>query len=562
LRFGARIFIANSPVCVPSLLLFLSLEKRAIMTNRSIYGLEHHGFDNLQAEYWNLSTAALCEQVIRHSEGIISHLGPVVVNTGQHTGRSPKDKFIVHEPQSAPLVWWGDVNREISHEQYVGLKKRMLDYFQGRSAFVLDCYAGQDEQYRLPIRIITSHAWQSLFARNLMVQPLFDALQHHVPEYTIIAAPSFDAVPAIDGTNSSTFIVVNFDERMVLIGGTRYAGEIKKSVFTIMNYLMPNKGVLSMHCSANIGNSPDDVAIFFGLSGTGKTTLSADASRMLIGDDEHGWSDNGIFNFEGGCYAKMINLDPEKEPEIYNTTRRFGTVLENVVINNITREIDVDDNSLTENTRAAYPLEFIPNAVARPVAGHPRNIFFLTADAFGVLPPISKLTPDQAQYHFLLGYTAKVAGTERGLGNEPQATFSACFGAPFLVHHPMKYAEMLSQKIEAHNCNVWLVNTGWTGGPYGVGQRMSLPHTRAMVNAALAGDLDHIPTYPHSIFHTQIPEHVPGVPNAILNPRDTWADPNAYDEAARQLARMFHQQFEKFQQHATIDIREAAPLIS
>ena len=495
------------------------------MTNRSHYGLEHHGFDNLQAECWNLSTAALCEQVIRHREGVLSSMGTVVVNTGQYTGRPPKTSSSCTS----------QVARRTSGGARSTARSPTTSLWASRNA----CWAifrvaapscwiptwGHDERYRLPIRIITSHAWQNLFSRNLMVQPPHDALENHVPEYTIIAAPSFNAVPEIDGTRSGAFVVVHFGERMVLIGGTRYAGEIKKSVFTIMNYLMPKRDVLSMHCSANIGDHPDDVAIFFGLSGTGKTTLSADARRTLIGDDEHGWSQDGIFNFEGGCYAKMIHLDPQKEPEIYNTSRRFGTVLENVVVDMTTREVDVDDNSLTENTRAAYPLEFIPNAAEHPVAGHPRNIFFLTADAFGVLPPISRLTPDQAQYHFLLGYTAKIAGTERGLGDEPQATFSACFGAPFLVHHPMKYAQMLSQNIEAHNCRVWLVNTGWTGGPFGVGERMALPHTRAMVDAALAGDLDDVPTYPHSVFHTQIPEHVPGVPDEILNPRNTWDDP-------------------------------------
>ena len=525
------------------------------------YGLENHGFQNLDGEYWNLSTPALYEQIIRFREGVIAHLGPVVVNTGEHTGRSPKDKFVVREPDSEHHIWWGKVNAPLSHEQYDNLRLRMLAYFQGRSAFVQDCFAGQDPEYHIPIRIITEHAWQSLFARNMFVTATPEELEQHTPQYTVIAAPNFHAVPAIDGTNSSAFIVLDLDERLVLIGGTRYAGEIKKSVFTIMNYLMPLQDVMSMHCSANYGEDVDDVAIFFGLSGTGKTTLSADQSRTLIGDDEHGWSDRGIFNYEGGCYAKMIHLSEKGEPEIYATTRRFGTILENVVVDMQGRRIDLDDNAHTENTRGAYPLSHIPNASHLGVAGHPRHIFFLTADAFGVLPPISRLTPEQAQYHFLAGYTAKVAGTERGLGSEPQAAFSTCFGAPFMVHHPTVYAELLSKKIQQHGCKVWLVNTGWTGGPYGVGSRMRLDYTRAMIHAAMEGKLDDVETRPDPVFGIGVPVAVPGVPQDLLNPRQTWDDPAAYDAQAHKLAQMFHAHFAEFADQASEAVRHAGPLM-
>jgi phosphoenolpyruvate carboxykinase (ATP) len=526
---------------------------------KSSFGLENHGFQNLDGEYWNLSTPALYEQIVRFREGVISHLGPVVVNTGEHTGRSPKDKFIVSEPDSEQHVWWGKVNVPISYVCYENLRRRMLAYFQGRAAFVQDCFAGQDPAYRVPIRIITENAWQSLFARNMFAQATPEDLANHIPEYTVIAAPNFHAVPEIDGTNSSAFIVLDLDEKLVLIGGTRYAGEIKKSVFTIMNYLMPLEGVMSMHCSANYGSNPDDVAIFFGLSGTGKTTLSADATRTLIGDDEHGWSDRGVFNYEGGCYAKMIRLSEEGEPEIYATTRSFGTVLENVMVDVNTRHIDLDDNTFTENTRGAYPLTHIPNASRSGMAGHPKHIFFLTADAFGVLPPISRLSPEQAQYHFLAGYTAKVAGTEKGLGSEPQAVFSTCFGAPFMVHHPTVYAELLSQKIREHGCKVWLVNTGWTGGPHGVGNRMKLAHTRAMIRAALESGLDDVPMQTDPVFGVQVPLHVPGVPDEILMARDTWADPVAYDAQARKLAQMFNEHFAEYAEHASEAVRGAGP---
>jgi phosphoenolpyruvate carboxykinase (ATP) len=526
---------------------------------QSYYGLENHGFSNLEREYWNLSTPALYEQVVRFREGVIAHLGPVVVRTGQHTGRSPRDKFIVKEPTTENEIWWGDVNRPIDAAHFAGLKQRLLAYFQNRAAFVQDLYVGWDPAYRLPIRIVTETAWHSLFARNMFVQPDEEALTRHVPEYTVINAPSFHALPELDAVNSSAFILVNFAERLILIGGTSYAGEIKKSVFSVMNYLLPRKGVLPMHCSANYGKNKDDAAIFFGLSGTGKTTLSADSSRTLVGDDEHGWSDNGVFNFEGGCYAKVIRLDPEGEPEIYQTTRRFGTILENVVIDANTRDIDLNDATHTENTRASYPLSHIPNAAEDGVCGHPKHVFFLTADAFGVLPPISKLTPEQAMYHFLSGYTAKVAGTEKGLGNEPQATFSTCFGAPFMVHYPSRYAKLLGEKIARHKVNVWLVNTGWTGGPFGVGRRMKLAYTRAMVHAALNGELDDVPTVKDPIFGVQVPTAVPNVPSEVLDPRNTWDDKDAYDRQAAKLADLFNANFKQFEENVTPEIKAAAP---
>lgn len=529
------------------------------MTYQSRYGLENHGFTNLEREYWNLSTPALYEQIIRFREGVLAHLGPVVVNTGEHTGRSPRDKFIVREPSTEKDIWWGEVNRPIDSAHFEGLKQRLLAYFQNRAAFVQDLYVGQDPAYRIPIRVITETAWHNLFARNMFIIPRREDLEDHVPEYTVIDAPSFHALPQLDHVNSSAFILVNFAEKLVLIGGTSYAGEIKKSVFTILNFLLPLKGVLPMHCSANYGKDEDDVAIFFGLSGTGKTTLSADSTRTLIGDDEHGWSERGVFNFEGGCYAKVIRLDPQGEPEIYQATRRFGTILENVVIDASTRRVNLDDSTHTENTRASYPLGYIPNASESGMAGHPRHIFFLTADAFGVLPPISRLTPEQAQYHFLAGYTAKVAGTEKGLDTEPQATFSACFGAPFMALHPNRYASLLREKIEKHRPHVWLVNTGWTGGPYGVGHRMKLAHTRAMMRAALSGQLDDVPTWIDPVFGVQVPERVPDVPPEVLNPRETWADKAAYDAQAARLARLFHENFAKFDSEVSEAVRNAGP---
>lgn len=528
------------------------------MTTRSYYGLENHGFENLDREYWNLTTSALYEQIVRFREGTIAHMGPVVLRTGQHTGRSPRDKFIVSEPTTEDKIWWGDVNRPIEAAKFANLKQRVLAYFQNRAVFVRDCFAGTDSEYRVPIRLITETAWHNLFAHNMFVKATHDELKHHVPAYTVIDAPSFHALPQLDGVNSSAFILVNFAERLILIGGTSYAGEIKKSVFSVLNYILPLQGVLPMHCSANYGKDEDDAAIFFGLSATGKTTLSADSTRTLVGDDEHGWTDRGIFNFEGGCYAKVIKLSKEGEPEIYQTTRRFGTILENVVMDAETRRIDLDDATHTENTRASYPINYIPNASRTGQCGHPQNIFFLTADAFGVLPPISRLTPEQAQYHFISGYTAKVAGTEKGV-TEPQATFSACFGAPFMVHHPSLYAEMLAERISRHRSNVWLVNTGWTGGPYGIGHRMELAYTRAMVRAALNGDLDGVPTHEDPIFGVHVPDQVPGVPSEVLKPRDTWADKAAYDRQAAQLAELFRKNFADFEANVSDAVKAARP---
>jgi len=443
-------------------------------------------------------------------------------------------------------VWWGKTNRPISEANFERVYARMNAYFQGRDVFVQDAVAAAHPKYRLPIRVVTENAWHSLFARNLFIRLGQDELKGHKPEFTVLHAPGFRAVPEIDGTSSDIFIIINFSRRLILIGGTSYAGEIKKSIFTVLNYLLPQRGVLPMHCSANVGKD-GDVALFFGLSGTGKTTLSSDPDRALIGDDEHGWGDDGVFNFEGGCYAKVIRLRNELEPLIYQASRHFGTILENVTIDSNTRWVNFDDESYTENTRAAYPVCFLSNTVPDLRGGHPNHVFFLTADAFGVLPPISRLTPEQAMYHFISGYTSKLAGTEKGVGKEPQTTFSSCFGAPFLPLHPTTYAELLGQKVKQHDAQVWLVNTGWTGGPYGVGQRMSLPYTRAMISAVLLGQLDNVPTTIDPNFGVAVPESCPGVPSEVLNPRNTWKDPEAYDEQARKLVARFEENFVRFQ---------------
>jgi phosphoenolpyruvate carboxykinase (ATP) len=524
---------------------------------RSSFGLENHGLRDLNAVYWNLSTALLYEETLRRREGRVAHLGPLVVRTGQHTGRSPNDKFIVEEPSSKDKVWWGKVNKPMSPEKFDLLHHRMMAYLQGKDLFVQDCFAGADSQYRLPVRIVTEYAWHSLFVRNMFIHATPEELAVHVPEFTVIDAPNFHANPEIDGTRSEVFIVINFAKKLVLIGGTQYAGEIKKSIFTILNYLLPQKSVMSMHCSANIG-ADNDTAIFFGLSGTGKTTLSADPTRTLIGDDEHGWSDRGVFNYEGGCYAKVINLSAEAEPEIYATTRRFGTVLENVAFDSASGRLDLNNAELTENTRAAYPIDYIPNASPDGLGGHPQNIIMLTADAFGVLPPIAKLTPAQAMYHFLSGYTAKVAGTEKGV-TEPSATFSTCFGAPFMVLPPYVYAHLLGEKIANHEANVWLVNTGWTGGPYGVGKRMKIAYTRAMISAALNGDLLNVSYNVDPVFGLAVPSICPGVPNDVLNPRNTWADHAAYDAQAQKLAHMFAENFKLFEADVSDEVRAAGP---
>ena len=522
-------------------------------------GLEPHGIGNVARVHWNLGVPALCEETIRRREGLIAAEGPIVCRTGQHTGRSPNDKFLVEEPSSSDRVWWSKVNRPMSPRHFDALHQRLLNYVEGRELFVQDCYAGADPRYRLPIRIITDQAWHSLFARHLFIDiPEAIGRPAHSPEFTVIDLPGLHADPALHGTNSEVFIVLNFAKRLVLIGGTSYAGEIKKSIFTVMNYLLPLRNILSMHCSSNVGPD-DDVALFFGLSGTGKTTLSSDPERRLIGDDEHGWSEDGVFNIEGGCYAKMIRLSAEAEPQIYATTRRFGTVLENVKMDAVTRSLDLDDDSLTENTRGAYPLEFIDNSVPSGQAGHPRNIVMLTADAFGVLPPVARLSPAGAMYHFLSGYTAKVAGTEKGV-TEPRATFSTCFGAPFMVLHPTVYARFLGERIARHGSRVWLVNTGWTGGPYGVGSRMKIAHTRAMIRAALSGQLDSVAYDRDPVFNLDVPRGCPGVPGEALNPRSTWKDPVAYDQQARRLAHMFNENFRMFEPDAEPDVRAAGPV--
>ncbi len=527
--------------------------------DRSTRGLEGHGLYNLNEIFWNLPTAALYEHALRRREGSLSHLGPLVVRTGHHTGRSANDKFIVDEAESHDQIWWGTINKPIPEQNFEILHQRMGSYLQMKDVYVQDCYAGADPDYRMPIRIITEYAWHSLFARNLFIQPEREQLVDHEPYFTVIDSPRFHSVPSQDHTRSETFILVNFHQRLVLIGGTSYAGEIKKSIFSVMNFLLPDRGVLPMHCSANIG-ADGKTALFFGLSGTGKTTLSADQARTLIGDDEHGWSDNGIFNFEGGCYAKMIKLSAENEPEIYSTTQRFGTVLENVTMDAGSRSLDLDDSSLTENTRGAYHISAIPNATLDGVGGHPHNVIFLTCDAFGVMPPISRLTPEQAMYHFISGYTARVAGTEKGV-TEPSPVFSACYGAPFMPLHPRRYAELLGDRINRHKADVWLINTGWTGGAYGTGERIAIPHTRAMVNAALDGKLDDVPTWEDPVFGFAVPESCPGVPDHILRPRDSWSDRAAYDAQASKLAAMFHENFANYRDEVAEVVCAAGPRV-
>ncbi|MBM42431.1 MAG: phosphoenolpyruvate carboxykinase (ATP) [Acidobacteria bacterium] len=496
--------------------------------------------------YWNLSTAALFEEAVSRREGTIAADGPLVCRTGQHTGRSPKDRFLVHEPSSAAHVAWGAINRPIESAQFEAVQRAVAAHLQGKDLFVQDCYAGADPEYRLPVRVVTERAWHSLFARHMFItESDRERLAVHQPELTVVDAAGCRAIPEQHGTNSDVFILLDFAKGLVLIGGTAYAGEIKKSVFTVMNYLLPLRRVMPMHCSANVG-ATGDVALFFGLSGTGKTTLSSDPERRLIGDDEHGWSDRGVFNFEGGCYAKMIRLSPQAEPQIYATTRRFGTLLENVSIDPVTRELDFDDDSITENTRGAYPLSAIDSFVESGQAGHPKNVVMLTADAFGVLPPIARLSPEAAMYHFLSGYTAKVAGTERGV-TEPTATFSTCFGAPFMVWPPTTYASLLGERLAAHGANAWLVNTGWTGGSFGVGHRMPIAHTRALIAAALSGALDDGPFETDPVFNVDVPLACPGVPAEVLQPRGTWTNPADYDAQARKLGAMFTENFASFE---------------
>ncbi len=534
-----------------------NLQKESVNKGRknTNYELSNYGISEPGAVYWNLEPKELYEEVKKRGEGDVSPEGVLLVKTGENTGRSAKDKAFVVEPSSEDKIWWSEGNKKFPQENFNALKDRMMEHLKGKDLFVLDTYAGADERYELPVRIITELAWHSLFANNMFVRRTKDT--PFEPEFTVINVPSFKADPEIDDTRAGTFILVDLGQKLVLIGGTEYAGETKKSVFSLMNYLMPQRGVMSMHCSANVGKN-DDVAIFFGLSGTGKTTLSADPERALIGDDEHGWSDDGVFNYEGGCYAKVIKLNPEAEPDIYRTTSMFGTVLENVVYDEESKKIDLDDAAITENTRASYPLESIPNIVESGYAGHPDNIIMLTADAFGVLPPVSKLTPEQAMYHFISGYTAKVAGTEKGI-TEPTATFSTCFGAPFMVLHPSVYAELLAKKMKDHNSTCWLVNTGWSGGAYGVGQRMSIKHTRAMIRAILNGELEKAETRVDPIFGIHVPVSCPDVPEEVLNPRNTWEDKDAYDAKAEHLANLFNENFKKFEDGVSDEVKNAAP---
>ena len=518
--------------------------------------LDTYGIKEAARVYWNLTTPELYEEIARRKEGALSKHGVILVDTGEHTGRSAKDKAIVREPGSEDKVFWGDVNKDFPQDKFNALKERMMAHAKGRDLFLQDTFVGADPKYRLPIRVVNELAWHSLFARTMFISDTAETTPH-APDFTIINFPSFQADPQRDGTRSPTFILMDFSQRLVLIGGTSYAGETKKSAFTIMNYLLPQRGVMSMHCSANVG-AEGDVAIFFGLSGTGKTTLSADPERRLIGDDEHGWSEDGVFNYEGGCYAKVIKLSAEAEPDIYRTTQMFGTLLENVIYDPNTREIDLDDASRTENTRGSYPLTSIDNIMPEGKAGHPRNIIMLTADAFGVLPPVARLSPEQAMYHFLSGYTAKVAGTEKGI-KEPEATFSTCFGAPFMVLHPGVYADLLGKKMGKHNAACWLVNTGWSGGPYGVGKRMKINHTRAMIRAILNGSLAQVETQPDPIFGVGVPVSCPDVPNEVLQPRNTWEDKDAYDRQAKDLARRFNENFRKYEAGVSEAVRAVAP---
>jgi phosphoenolpyruvate carboxykinase (ATP) len=525
------------------------------------YGLDNLGISNLRKAYWNLTTEALYEEIVFRQEAKISHLGPIVANTGKHTARSANDKYVVKEASTEQNIWWGEYNRPFSTDKFNGLVNRMQGFLQGRDVFVQDCYACADPNYKMPIRIVTELAWHSMFARNMFILPqTAEEYRRHVPEFTVLALPGFKGIQTIDGTATETLIVLNFEQKLCIIGNTAYAGEIKKSIFTILNYLLPLQGVMPMHSSANVGTK-NDSAIFFGLSGTGKTTLSADPKRGLIGDDEHGWSDEGVFNIEGGCYAKVIRLSPSAEPQIYATTKRFGTILENVVFDPITRNIDLDDESITENTRASYPLDYIENAIPEKMAGHPKNIVFLTCDASGVLPPIAKLTPEQSMYQFISGYTSKIAGTEVGLGKEPEMTFSTCFGAPFMVHQPSFYAELLKRKILKYGVNCWLLNTGWIGGQFGVGKRISIKYTRSLLNAALDGSLLNVKYRKDPVFGFEVPLSCPDVPEGILNPADSWPSKKAHEEKYKSLATRFIENFKKFEANCPPEVIKAGPKV-
>jgi phosphoenolpyruvate carboxykinase (ATP) len=529
---------------------------------RSDFGLENLGLANLRKSYWNLPSEALYEEIVFRGEGSIAGQGPLVVNTGKHTARAASDKFIVREASTEDNIWWGQYNRPFSVDKFEALFARLQGYLQGRDIFVQDCFGGADPDYRLPVRIITEYAWHSLFARNMFIKPqTVEEYRRHVPEFTVIAVPGFKAFPQIDQTPTETFVVLNFAQKICIIGNTGYAGEIKKAVFTLLNYLLPLRdGVMTMHCSANTGRN-GDVALFFGLSGTGKTTLSADPDRGLIGDDEHGWSDNGVFNFEDGCYAKVIELSPTAEPQIYACTHRYGTILENVVFDPVSRTIDLDDSSLTENTRASYPLNFIENAVLEKRGGHPKNVIFLTCDASGVMPPIARLSVAQAMYHFISGYTSKIAGTEIGLRDEPEITFSACFGGPFMVHKPGFYAELLHRKIDRYGVRCWLVNTGWVGGSFGVGKRISIQHTRSLLNAVLGGELDKAEFYLDPVFGYEVPKTCPNVPDDVLYPSRAWHDEGEYWKKYKQLASRFIDNMKKYAADTPKELVAAGPRI-
>lgn len=521
-------------------------------------GLDYLGLGQNDQAVWNLQPSELYEEAIKNGEAVLTNDYALRVLTGKYTGRSPKDKFIVDQPEIHNDIDWGEINQPTDQQVFDNLFEKVTDYLQDKKIYVKDCFAGADENYRLNVRVVSEAAYHALFAHNMFIRPTEEQLKNHEPDFTVLAAPNFKADPEVDGTRSEAFILVDFNKKIILIGGTLYSGEVKKGIFSVMNYLLPKQDVMAMHCSANM-DEEGDTAVFFGLSGTGKTTLSSDPKRILIGDDEHGWSEDGVFNIEGGCYAKTINLSPEGEPLIYETTKMPGTILENVVLDE-DRSPDFADTSYTQNTRCSYPIDYIPNASESGTGNHPSNIIFLTCDAFGVLPPISRLSPEQAMYHFISGYTAKVAGTERGV-TEPQATFSACFGAPFMPLHPTVYAELLAEKIREHNATVWLLNTGWTGGPCGVGHRMELPYTRQMLNEALEGNLDDASFEKDPVFGFAIPQNVEGVPSEILTPRNTWDDKEAFDSKARKLAAMFSENFEQFESEASEKLMQAGPTV-
>jgi phosphoenolpyruvate carboxykinase (ATP) len=527
----------------------------------SDFKLKNQGLTHLDRVYWNLPDEALYEEIVFRNEGKISKHGPILVNTGKHTARAAADKFVVQEESTKDKIWWGVHNRPFSSEKFNQLMGRVQAFCQDEELFVQDCYAGADPEYRLKVRIITEKAWHSLFARNMFITTENkEELKQFIPDFTVIGLPGFKANASIDSTRSETGIILNFAERTAIIANSLYGGEIKKSIFTVLNFLLTFEDVLPMHCSANVGKK-GDAALFFGLSGTGKTTLSADPNRLLIGDDEHGWSSKGIFNFEGGCYAKVIRLSAESEPEIYDTTRRFGTILENVVFDPVSRNIDLDDDMITENTRCSYPLEFIPNIVPEGYTNnHPKNIIFLTCDASGVMPPIARLSPEQAQYHFISGYTSKIAGTEIGLGIEPQIAFSACFGAPFMVRRPSDYADMLKQRMLKHKANVWLVNTGWVGGRFGVGKRISIRHTRNLLNAALDGKLDKVKFREDKLFGFEVPLSCPDVPEEVLEPSNSWGDKDEYWQKYDALGARFIENFKLYAKDCPEEVKAAGPV--